>query len=574
MPEQIFIFTAGNVEAKKHLEETIKKRINFEMIKEFFDQNEQETLERINKEHGLYAWGAIPGKNNEKLWKELKQGDYVFCVYKNTYHYFAKVLQKFRNKECAKALWGIDNNGQTWELMYFLSKPEKIEIPVPKLSNYLNIGYMGFTKISQDKINKIKKEYGNLSNFIDDVIFVKGGNKNKLDRKDMDRKDMDRAIERVISFIENKGFIYEPWQICQYITAVRTKPFVILAGITGTGKSKLPALVAEATKGESRLIPVRPDWTDSSDVLGYFDLQGNFQPGSVMQIAREAMNDQRRFWTCIIDEMNLARVEHYFAEILSRIEDRYGDQISGYKSKPLLSCSFKEKNVEWENIILPPNLCIVGTVNMDESAHGFSRKVLDRAFTIELSEVYLDVIQQTQIREEVKEEQEWTVENWYPRAIRLSELKNLNEEEKEEINRAIEALKNINELLIPAQLQIGYRTRDEVVLFLIHASEIKNLFKDRKGDDVDPLDLVLQMKILPRIVGGTSAIRRVVLGLLGWAIAGKSYSTDEDARPIIDDWEKERRPMAIKDAKYPRFAARLCLMWERLMAEGYTSYWL
>ncbi len=75
------------------------------------------------------------------------------------------------------------------------------------------------------------------------------------------------AIARILAYIRAKGFLYEDWQIAQYITALRTKPFVILAGITGTGKSKLPALVAEATGGRSELIPVRPDWTDSSDSI-------------------------------------------------------------------------------------------------------------------------------------------------------------------------------------------------------------------------------------------------------------------------------------------------------------------
>ena len=81
--------------------------------------------------------------------------------------------------------------------------------------------------------------------------------------------DLAEAVDSVISYVRQRGFTYEPWHIAEYVTAVRTKPFVILAGVTGTGKSRLPALVAEATGSKSVLIPVRPDWTDSSDVLGY-----------------------------------------------------------------------------------------------------------------------------------------------------------------------------------------------------------------------------------------------------------------------------------------------------------------
>lgn len=145
-----------------------------------------------------------------------------------------------------------------------------------------------------------------------------------------------KAVEDVHSWIGSKGFIFEPWLIATYITALRTKPFVILAGVSGTGKSKLPALVSAATGGVSKLIPVRPDWTDSSDVLGYCDLQGKFQPGQLMEFVQDAMANPNEHYVCIVDEMNLARVEHYFAEFLSRIEDRSPLPGGGYQSGPLL----------------------------------------------------------------------------------------------------------------------------------------------------------------------------------------------------------------------------------------------
>lgn len=102
--------------------------------------------------------------------------------------------------------------------------------------------------------------------------------------------DFDRAgaIQELIQGVESAGFVYEPWQIASYVSAIRTKPFVILAGVSGTGKSKLPAVIARLTGGESQLIAVRPDWIDSSDVLGYIDLQGMFRPGQVLATAKKA----------------------------------------------------------------------------------------------------------------------------------------------------------------------------------------------------------------------------------------------------------------------------------------------
>lgn len=196
-------------------------------------------------------------------------------------------------------------------------------------------------------------------------------------------------VQFVYEALRRRQFVFEPWQVAAYVAAIRTKPFVILAGISGTGKSKLPALVATITGGRSVLVPVRPDWTDSSEVLGYSDLQGDFRPGAVLEVARDAVRDPRQEWFCILDEMNLARVELYFAEVLSRIEDRHPAPGGGYASAPLLAQGAAARDGEWNDVPLPANLAIVGTVNMDESSHGFSRKVLDRAFTLEFSDVNL-----------------------------------------------------------------------------------------------------------------------------------------------------------------------------------------
>ncbi|HMB93722.1 MAG TPA: AAA family ATPase [Rhodothermales bacterium] len=379
------------------------------------------------------------------------------------------------------------------------------------------------------------------------------------------------ALEAVIAWIEGQGFVYEPWQVAAYVTALRTKPFVILAGVTGTGKSKLPALVEAATGGHAHLIPVHPDWTDSADVLGYVDLQGRFRPGAVLRAAEAAQENPETHHTALIDEMNLARVEQYFAEVLSRIEDRRPALTGGFESLPLLNLSLTDADAAWGTIALPANFALVGTVNMDESAHSFSRKVLDRAFTLELADVHLTARPGT---DETTMPTAWPVAAWYPRAIRLAGLSDLTDEEQAAVDRAIEVLDTLNGLLAPAQAQVAYRTRDEVALFVLHALEVADTFRTRTGDTVDPLDLALHMKVLPRLQGGHRALRFAVLGLLGWATTGAAFREEEDARAVIDAWEAAGRATVLPEAAYPRTAARLCLMWERLRMEGFTSFWV
>jgi hypothetical protein len=383
---------------------------------------------------------------------------------------------------------------------------------------------------------------------------------------------MEEKVTELIQWISSRGYIYEPWQIAAYVTALKTKPFVILAGVSGTGKSKLPYLVGQATGGVTNLLPVRPDWTDSSEVLGYCDIQGKFRPAPVLKWAQEAESQPDKHHVCVMDEMNLARVEHYFAEVLSQIENRRKGDHGGYVSGNLISQSLLEEDKEWEHQAIPANMAIVGTVNMDESTYGFSRKVLDRAFTIELSEINL-ARWQTEEELNVTNTDLWPIKAWYPRAIKLSELESPTEEEVQIIERVIEVLTGINSILQPAQLQLGYRSRDEIALFVLHAREIESSFVTQSGEKVDPMDLAILMKVLPRIMGGSSTIRQILMDLLAWAKHG-GPSSESDTEEIVNQWIDEKRPAVLRGASFPRTAARLCLMWDRLTNEGFTSFWM
>ncbi len=351
--------------------------------------------------------------------------------------------------------------------------------------------------------------------------------------------DRARALDDLLAWIEAQGYVYAPWEVAAYATALRTKPFVILAGVTGTGKSQLPALVAAGAGGVARLVPVRPDWTDPADVLGYIDLQGRFRPGAVLQAARAALSDAHRHHTCLLDEMNLARVEHFFAEVLSRIEDRRPAPGGGFMTAPLLEVGAGDD----EGTGLPPYLALVGTVWGRAAA-------------------------------EPPAAARWPVAAWYPRAIRLVGLADLAPGEREALERVVAALEEANAFLAPAQVQAAYRTRDEVALFVLHAAAVAGAFRTRTGDPVDPLDLALHMKLQPRLHGGSRALRRALLGLLGWAATGAAFRDEADASAVLDAWDAAACPGALPDARFPHSAARLCLMWERLLTEGFTSFWV
>lgn len=169
---------------------------------------------------------------------------------------------------------------------------------------------------------------------------------------------------------------------------------MILSGISGTGKSKLVRLFAEAIGAEFTLIPVRPDWSDATELLGYKDLNQKSYLGKLTQVIQNASENRDKPYIVCLDEMNLARVEYYFSDFLSLIESRRRE---GGK---IITDSFtQDLDVTYKS--LPDNLYIVGTVNMDETTFQFSRKVLDRANTIELSDIDLLYDFEEEILEEV-----------------------------------------------------------------------------------------------------------------------------------------------------------------------------
>lgn len=357
----------------------------------------------------------------------------------------------------------------------------------------------------------------------------------------------------VLDYISASGFTFEPWQVATFVTALRTKPFVILAGISGTGKTKLPQLVAAATGAEAVIVPVRPDWTDSSDLLGYERLSGEFIPGSLLKLCEAALQAPDKHFFFILDEMNVARVEYYFAEVLSVMENRRRTD-DGIISEPLNPSAPDCAGVNWGAVYLPTNVSLIGTVNMDETTHGFSRKVLDRAFVLELSQVDLANYSSKKDTAAIHAVP-WEPSAWTPNYLHLSDVD--APETNSAVTEAVNALVRANESLQPAQLQVGYRVRDEVALFCLNATDQSDFFVDRAETVLSPLDLCLSMKVLPRIQGGGLFIRDVLSDFASWTLPNQAEAGDSES-----------------PSGFGVTHERVKLMQERLDQTGFTSYWV
>ena len=341
----------------------------------------------------------------------------------------------------------------------------------------------------------------------------------------------------------------------QYLTALRTKPFMLLAGISGTGKSRIVRKLAQATVTEElqkaegyegtdfandrwklhspanfELIQVKPNWHNSMDVIGY--LSNIPSPHYVFTpfiefIVKAWQYPEVPFFLCL-DEMNLAPVEEYFAEFLSAIESRsfeggeymtdpiikpfnsFGDDVAKMMVNTLFpnftagdteSTTTKIiKHFRIKGLTLPKNLIVIGTVNMDETTFSFSRKVLDRAMSVEMNEVNYDSFLNDTTDDDLKAIVQAFEENDDADLNALLvdrhiEAREIIDELGDDAKFAIDYLKRINALLEGTPFKLGYRAANEALIYLQASYEFGHT------DRIAALDNFTLMKILSRVEG-------------------------------------------------------------------------
>ena len=368
------------------------------------------------------------------------------------------------------------------------------------------------------------------------------------------------AVGHIKSYVASCGFTYPDGMIENLYLSLKSKPFVILAGISGTGKTRIAKLFAEAIGAAYKIVPVRPDWSDSSDLFGYTDLNGHFVHGAIFDFVYEAQCNSQRPYILCLDEMNLARVEYYLSDFLSVLETRELKD-GNIQSAPLFA---KEKYgsdqisaEKYGELLFPENLYLIGTVNMDETTFPFSKKVLDRANTIEFSDVDLN----PSFTETEQDAVPLSLPNSFLRSRYL--LLNQCAGEAEYVISVCAELQRLNDVLKKANLHVGYRVRDEIVFYMLNNREAEGLLTEDEA-----MDFEIMQKILPRIQGSASAVKDVLCELFAVCAADRNqYTGDSDAEKM----EKARKDVP---CRFPKSAEKLELMTRRFEEDGFTSYWL
>ena len=365
-----------------------------------------------------------------------------------------------------------------------------------------------------------------------------------------------------------------------YLTALRTKPFMLLAGISGTGKSRIVRELAKACwkegdeefgKNNPRnfcMVQVKPNWHDSNELIGYVSrINGEkYVVGPFLRFLAKAINDPNTPYFLCLDEMNLAPVEQYFAEYLSVIESRKLNADGSITTDPIIPYENTEaygtlidqlfadeedrkaykSETDGKRLTIPQNLFVVGTVNMDETTFSFSRKVLDRAMTIEMNEVDLHgglIDEGSKI-------------GYIGNCIigTAAEGKDVYADNKELCDQVLAYLEKVNAVLEGTPFKIAYRTRNEFLLYAVNRQLL-----DKDSQLWQTLDEMTSMKILSRIEGDSERTKSVLEGL-------KGLVEEEINKAIPEPEEGKEKLKSITDAKIKE-------MLDKLEKSGYTSYW-
>lgn len=376
----------------------------------------------------------------------------------------------------------------------------------------------------------------------------------------------------------------------QYITAIKSKPFLLLAGISGTGKSRIVRELARACWDNDNeeykahkpknfeIIQVKPNWHDSSELLGYVSrVSGEpiYIAGDFIRFIARAWEDPEIPYFLCLDEMNLAPVEQYFAEYLSVIESRKADNEGTVTTDPIIKIQAQQwyynlvneltitEDVKTrflrEGICIPQNLIVIGTVNMDETTFSFSRKVLDRAMTIEMNDVDLYGGLTNRYEKIGKLSFNQLVGN----AVEGVDIYDIN---KEVCDIAISYLQGINTKLEGTSFKIAYRTRNEFLLYVVNNLPYN---KNDEGEELTTdfviaraLDEITSMKILSRIEGDETKV-------------SVQFLTDLEKifKESLDTISKENFACEISESTHKSVSlAKLSEMKKRL-SSGYTSFW-
>ena len=376
------------------------------------------------------------------------------------------------------------------------------------------------------------------------IIAAKEKSKKSKNTKNVDG-NLD--ITKICEYIKQTGLIYDDSLIKRYVAALQTKPFVILSGLSGSGKTQLALafahVICDDLSEQLCFVSVGADWTNREPLLGYPNALKKDQyekpENGVLDIILRAAENEDKPYFLVLDEMNLSYVERYFADFLSTMES---DTEIAFWTVP-------DKDVPM-SIKLPKNLFIIGTINVDETTYMFSPKVLDRANVIEfkVTEEDMKTYLENHIAVDIEESDSMAADM---ASCFVEVAKDKITQPDAKIAKVLldffKTLKNVN-------AEFGYRTANEIYRFIGFA---KNLGLT----DAEAIDAAIIQKLLPKLHGSRKHLNEPLKKL--WELC-----LNQDVNlPLTEDCVADS-----KTCKYLLSADKILRMYKAAVNNGFTSF--
>lgn len=525
----------------------------------------------IKSHPGQGGWASVP-------WIEISKRKDVYVTY-------------LFKADCSGVYLSLQQKADGMSKSKLIETTSKLRNSIKNISNY--------NEFTFDEIDLGKGVSGSAVKYNYSNIISKYYSKEMLPSNDVIKSELYQLLD-----------IYDEWQlngdfndtsdskVDREMNIIRlSKPFLILAGISGTGKTRFVRQQAERTGLDNYcLVSVRPDWHEPSDLLGYISHLGS-QPKYITtdvlrfivqawkqisdsgfdlktgKVTEEQLNEIQPYWLCL-DEMNLAPVEQYFSDYLSILETR---QWNGevYQCDPLLKASaleniqptdlgLSEGDILWEHfkengISIPFNLIVAGTVNMDETTHGFSRKVLDRALSFDFNEFYPNDF--NAYFSSNAQNKTFTYPIYSDASLSLNF-------DSPFVKESCEFLSEVNSVLKNSPFELAYRALNELLL------SVKCINPKNEIDLQSVWDDFLMMKVLPRIEGDSEKLdfdgEESLLTNLE-AIMKEQLSAIWEGKKRIDLFRETNEGDVINIEC--RSKAKISWMQTKLEKFGFTHFW-
>lgn len=293
------------------------------------------------------------------------------------------------------------------------------------------------------------------------------------------------ALERVLAAAREGQFTFEEKMVRGFLAAMRSTRFIILKGLSGTGKTSLPIIVAKALGGKCKTISVQPSWKSKTDLIGFYNhFSDRFLATSFTEELLKAQlpSNRDKFYFIVLDEMNLARVEYYFSDFNSKLELREEDQvIELFDSVGKTSGTLTEYIKDGNKLRIPDNVFFVGTINDDESTNSISDKIYDRAQVIDFQTASGDSIGHM---EDIRDGESLSFRQFKEQKKAMESV--LVKKDMEKINQLLTLLDQ------ELNVRIGNRPKRHIEAFL-------RAYETAQWDKNEGIDLQIVSKLIPKI---------------------------------------------------------------------------